>query len=86
VDYELLQKLSPVWSSYRATLSTSRAHDVLDGVVDGGVRDFISAYRDEAGFLFNRAAMQVTYALDRTLRAAAPAAARHPEPVGAGYP
>jgi len=44
----------------------------------------VAAYRDEAGFLFNRAAVQVTFALDRALRGAPPAAARHPAPVGAG--
>ena len=68
VNYELLQKHSPTWSSYRTALARSPALDVLDGVLDGGVRDFVDAYRDEAGFLFNRAAVQLTYALDRTLR------------------
>ena len=68
VDYVLLQKHSPAWSRYRTALAASPALDVLDGVLIGGVRDFVSAYRDEAGFLFNRAAVQMTYALDRTLR------------------
>jgi asparagine synthetase B (glutamine-hydrolysing) len=86
VDYELLQKLSPVWSGYRSALADSRAHDVLDGVLQGGARDFVAGYRDEAGFLFNRAAVQVTYALDRVLRNAPPAAARQPQPVGAACP
>ena len=79
VDYEELQKLSPVWASYRATLANSRALGVLDGVLEGGVRDFIKAYQDEAGFLFNRAAVQLTYALDRSLRPATPAP-QEPEP------
>ena len=68
VNYELLQKHSPTWSKYRTALATSPALDVLDSVLIGGVREFVSAYRDEAGFLFNRAAVQMTYALDRTLR------------------
>jgi asparagine synthetase B (glutamine-hydrolysing) len=86
VDYELLQKLSPTWSSYRAELSDSPAHDVLDGVLEGGGREFVAAYRDEAGFLFNRAAVQLTYALDRALRSPTPPAARHPQPAGVGCP
>jgi asparagine synthetase B (glutamine-hydrolysing) len=86
VDYELLQKLSPVWASYRTALADSPALDVLDGVLQGGARDFVAAYRDEAGFLFNRAAVQVTYALDRALRPAPAAGERRgAEPVAAGY-
>ena len=97
VDYVLLQKLSPTWASYRTALADSPALDLLDGVLAGGVRDFIAAYRDEAGFLFNRAAVQLTYAVDRTLAsrgegqsgaagaAADGAATRRPEErVGAG--
>ena len=96
VDYVLLQKLSPTWASYRTALADSPALDVLDDVLEGGVREFVAAYRDEAGFLFNRAAVQLSYALDRTLRhrAAAPdnpaegngTPQRQPgEPVAAGY-
>jgi hypothetical protein len=80
VDYELLQKLSPTWSAYRAALAGSPALDVLDSVLTDGVRPFVAAYRDDAGFLFNRAAMQLAYAIDRTLADRAPA--RVPEPVG----
>jgi asparagine synthetase B (glutamine-hydrolysing) len=72
VDYVLLQKLSPVWQSYRATLADSPALGVLDGVFEGGLRDFVRAYHDEAGFLFNRAVIQLTYAMDRALRGASP--------------
>jgi hypothetical protein len=68
VDYELLQKLSPTWGSYRTALADSPAIDVMDAVLSDGVREFISEYRDEAGFLFNRAAVQLTYAIDRALR------------------
>ena len=67
VDYELLQKLSPVWSAYRGALANSPALDVFDDVLAGGVRPYVSEYRDEAGFLFNRAALQLAYAIDRTL-------------------
>jgi hypothetical protein len=69
VDYELLQKLSPTWASYRMALADSPALDVLDGVLEGGAGEFIRSYRDEAGFLFNRAAVQITYGVDRALRA-----------------
>ena len=68
VDWELLQKLSPTWSSYRAALAESPALDVLDGVLQGGAREFIAGYRDEAGFLVNRAALQLAYSIDRSLR------------------
>lgn len=83
VDYVLLQKLSPTWASYRMALADSPALDVLDDVLDGGVRDFIAAYRDDAGFLFNRAAVQLTYAVDRTLKSADPAAGASAEAAGA---
>jgi hypothetical protein len=52
----------------------------MESVLDGGVRDFIAEYRDEAGFLFNRTAVQVTYAIDRALRR--PAAAQPPAEAG----
>jgi asparagine synthetase B (glutamine-hydrolysing) len=86
VDYELMQKLSPTWSSYRRALADSPALGVLDGVLEGGAREFVETYREEAGFLFNRVAVQLAYALDRTLRpgrpaAAAPRAANPPVPV-----
>ena len=68
VDWELLQKRSPTWASYRAALADSPALDVLDGVLRGGVGRFVREYQDEAGFLVNRAAVQLTYAIDRTLR------------------
>jgi hypothetical protein len=80
VDYDLLQKLSPTWSAYRTALARSPALDVLDGVLTDGVRPFVAAYHDDAGFLFNRAAMQLAYAIDRTLADRAPAPV--PEPVG----
>jgi asparagine synthetase B (glutamine-hydrolysing) len=84
VDYVLLQKLSPVWQSYRATLAHSPALEVLNDVFEGGVGDFVRAYQDEAGFLFNRAVIQLTHAMDRALRGT-PGAAR-PAPVNAASP
>jgi hypothetical protein len=83
VNWELLQKLSPTWSSYRAALADSPAMEVLGGVLAGGAREFVGAYRDEAGFLFNRAVVQLAYAVDRTLRG--PAAPRAPS-AGAAQP
>jgi asparagine synthetase B (glutamine-hydrolysing) len=80
VDYELLQKHSPTWSAYRTALARSPALDVLDTVLTDGVRPFVAAYHDDAGFLFNRAAMQLAYAIDRTLADRAPPPV--PEPVG----
>jgi asparagine synthetase B (glutamine-hydrolysing) len=66
VDWELLQKHSPTWCSYRAALADSAAVDVLAGVLPGAA-EFIRSYRDEAGHLFNRAAVQLAYAVDRVL-------------------
>ena len=68
VDYVLLQKYSPTWATYRKALAQSPALDVMDDVLAGGVRPYVEAYRDEAGFLFNRAALQLTYAIDRAVR------------------
>jgi hypothetical protein len=53
-------------------LEHSPAVDVLDRVLSGGARRFVTSYQDEAGFLFNRAALQLAFALDRALRAAQP--------------
>jgi hypothetical protein len=80
VDWELLQKHSPTWSSYRAALAASPAVEVLDAVLTGGAGEFIDAYRDEAGHLFNRAALQLAYAIDRTLRRANTRPAPAPQP------
>jgi hypothetical protein len=68
VDWELLQKQSPVWSARRAALEGSPALDVLDGVVAGSARKFVGSYQEEAGFLFNRAVVQLAYAIDASLR------------------
>ena len=81
VDYVLLQKLSPVWQAYRKSLADSLAMGVLDGVLEGGAGEFVRAYHDEAGFLFNRAVMQATYAIDRALRTSG--SVRPPATVGA---
>jgi asparagine synthetase B (glutamine-hydrolysing) len=78
VDWELLQKQSPAWSSYRAALDGSAALDVLDGVLAGTARKFVASYQDDAGFLFNRAAVQLAYAIDAALRAARPPATPAP--------
>ena len=83
VDYESLQKLSPTWSSYRTALSASPALHVFDGILEGGIGEFIAGYCDDAGFLFNRAAMQLTYAIDRALRPRAAPAPRAVQRVGA---
>ena len=70
VDWESLQKHSPTWASYRSALADSPALDVLDGILRGGADRFVRGYQDEAGFLFNRAAVQLACAIDRTLRGA----------------
>jgi asparagine synthetase B (glutamine-hydrolysing) len=80
VDWELLQKQSPTWASYRAALEPSVALDVLDGVLAGNARRFVASYQDDAGFLFNRAAVQLAYAIDAALRSARPPAPPVPEP------
>ena len=86
VDYVLLQKLSPTWASYRSALADSPALAVFDGVLEGGARDFVSAYRDDAGFLFNRAVMQLAYAMDRALRPGRAAPRQAPAPAASAAP
>jgi len=80
VDWELLQKQSPTWASYRAALEGSVALDILDGVLAGNARRFVASYQDDAGFLFNRAAVQLAYAIDAALRSARPPAPPAPSP------
>lgn len=68
-NFEMMMRLSPAWRSYRRALDGSPAVEVWESVIDVDVmRKHVDAYQPDAGMLFNKMAVQLTWYMDRVLR------------------